>query len=505
MTGTSNGSEVRSGPSHVDVAVVGAGISGISAAYHLQTLCPDRTFSILEARDDIGGTWDLFRYPGVRSDSDMHTLGFSFKPWRAEKSIADAPSIMSYLRETIAEYDIERHIRFGHRVRRAAWDSGTARWTLTIDNGDAEVTMTANFVFMCAGYYSYRGGHDPDFPGRDRFTGDIVHPQKWPDDLDYRDKRVVVIGSGATAVTLVPAMAETANHVTMLQRSPTWVVARPDTDRFANTLRRVLPDRVAYAITRKKNTLQQQLVYRKTRTDPDKVKSLLLQGVRAGLGEDYDVDTHFTPSYNPWDQRLCLIPNGDLFRAIRSGDAEVVTDTITTFTETGIELASGRHLDADIIVTATGLQLVTLGEAEIVVDGHEVDFASTFTYKGLAYSDVPNLVSTFGYINASWTLRADLTSNYVCRVLNHMRDTDTDIAVPRRRDDELSMTPRPWIDDFSAGYITRILPVLPKQGDRAPWVNPQMLAADRKLIARGDVDDGHMTFTRALDRVGVTA
>lgn len=505
MTGTSNGSEVRSGPSHVDVAVVGAGISGISAAYHLQTLCPDRTFSILEARDDIGGTWDLFRYPGVRSDSDMHTLGFSFKPWRAEKSIADAPSIMSYLRETIAEYDIERHIRFGHRVRRAAWDSGTARWTLTIDNGDAEVTMTANFVFMCAGYYSYRGGHDPDFPGRDRFTGDIVHPQKWPDDLDYRDKRVVVIGSGATAVTLVPAMAETASHVTMLQRSPTWVVARPDTDRFANTLRRVLPDRVAYAITRKKNTLQQQLVYRKTRTDPDKVKSLLLQGVRAGLGEDYDVDTHFTPSYNPWDQRLCLIPNGDLFRAIRSGDAEVVTDTITTFTETGIELASGRHLDADIIVTATGLQLVTLGEAEIVVDGHEVDFASTFTYKGLAYSDVPNLVSTFGYINASWTLRADLTSDYVCRVLNHMRDTDTDIAVPRRRDDELSMTPRPWIDDFSAGYITRILPVLPKQGDRAPWVNPQMLAADRKLIARGDVDDGHMTFTRALDRVGVTA
>lgn len=505
MTGTSNGSEVRSEPSHVDVAVVGAGISGISAAYHLQTLCPDRTFSILEARDDIGGTWDLFRYPGVRSDSDMHTLGFSFKPWRAEKSIADAPSIMSYLRETIAEYDIERHIRFGHRVRRAAWDSGTARWTLTIDNGDAEVTMTANFVFMCAGYYSYRGGHDPDFPGRDRFTGDIVHPQKWPDDLDYRDKRVVVIGSGATAVTLVPAMAETASHVTMLQRSPTWVVARPDTDRFANTLRRVLPDRVAYAITRKKNTLQQQLVYRKTRTDPDKVKSLLLQGVRAGLGENYDVDTHFTPSYNPWDQRLCLIPNGDLFRAIRSGDAEVVTDTITTFTETGIELASGRHLDADIIVTATGLQLVTLGEAEIVVDGHEVDFASTFTYKGLAYSDVPNLVSTFGYINASWTLRADLTSDYVCRVLNHMRDTDTDIAVPRRRDDELSMTPRPWIDDFSAGYITRILPVLPKQGDRAPWVNPQMLAADRKLIARGDVDDGHMTFTRALDRVGVTA
>ena len=505
MTGTSNGSEVRSEPSHVDVAVVGAGISGISAAYHLQTLCPDRTFSILEARDDIGGTWDLFRYPGVRSDSDMHTLGFSFKPWRAEKSIADAPSIMSYLRETIAEYDIERRIRFGHRVRCAAWDSGTARWTLTIDNGDAEVTMTANFVFMCAGYYSYRGGHDPDFPGRDRFTGDIVHPQKWPDDLDYRDKRVVVIGSGATAVTLVPAMAETASHVTMLQRSPTWVVARPDTDRFANTLRRVLPDRVAYAITRKKNTLQQQLVYRKTRTDPDKVKSLLLQGVRAGLGENYDVDTHFTPSYNPWDQRLCLIPNGDLFRAIRSGDAEVVTDTITTFTETGIELASGRHLDADIIVTATGLQLVTLGEAEIVVDGHEVDFASTFTYKGLAYSDVPNLVSTFGYINASWTLRADLTNDYVCRVLNHMRDTDTDIAVPRRRDDELSMTPRPWIDDFSAGYITRILPVLPKQGDRAPWVNPQMLAADRKLIARGDVDDGHMTFTRALDRVGVTA
>jgi len=494
---------IQTAPSHVDVAVIGAGISGISAAYHLQTMCPDRTFTIVEARDDIGGTWDLFRYPGVRSDSDMHTLGFSFKPWRAEKSIADAESIMAYLRETVAEHDIERHIRFGHRMRAATWDSHTARWTLTLDTPDGESTLSANFVFMCAGYYSYRGGHNPDFPGRERFTGQVVHPQAWPDDLDYANTRVVVIGSGATAVTLVPAMAETAAHVTMLQRSPTWVVARPDTDRFANTLRRVLPDRVAYAITRRKNTLQQQLVYRKTRTDPDKVKSLLLKGVRAGLGDDYDVDTHFTPSYNPWDQRLCLIPNGDLFRAIRSGSAEVVTDTITTFTETGIELSSGRHLDAAIIVTATGLQLVTLGEAEITIDGHEVDFSSTFTYKGLAYSDVPNLVSTFGYINASWTLRADLTSDYVCRVLNHMRDTDTDIAVPRLADDERAMTPRPWIDDFSAGYITRILPVLPKQGDRAPWVNPQVLSADRRLIARADVDDGHMNFTRALDRAPV--
>jgi len=488
-------------PSHVDVIVIGAGISGIGAAYHLRTMCPDRTFTILEARNDIGGTWDLFRYPGVRSDSDMHTLGYSFKPWTAERSIADGPSIMAYLRETVAENDIAPHIRFGRRVRRADWDSSTSAWTLTVEHIEAGAVadteeMTCSFLFVCAGYYSYRSGHTPDFPGRERFRGRIVHPQEWPDDLDHAGRRVVVIGSGATAVTLVPAMADTAAHVTMLQRSPTYVVARPDTDAIANTLRRFLPTRLAYALTRAKNTTMQQLVYRKTRTDPDTVRRKLLDGVRAGVGPDVDVGRHFTPSYDPWDQRLCLIPNGDLFETLRSGRASVVTDTIETFTETGIALTSGEHLECDIIVTATGLELVNLGEIDVVVDGEPVDFANTFTYRGLAYSDVPNLVSTFGYINASWTLRADLTSTFVCRLLQHMRATGTDRVTPRLRPGEERMTPRPWIEDFSAGYMQRMMPLLPKQGDREPWTNPQRLSADRKALRRAPLDDGVLIFER---------
>jgi cation diffusion facilitator CzcD-associated flavoprotein CzcO len=488
-------------PSHVDVVVVGAGISGIGAAYHLRTMCPDRTFTILEARGDIGGTWDLFRYPGVRSDSDMHTLGYSFKPWTSERSIADGPSIMEYLRETVAEHDIARHIRFDRRVRRADWDSATSTWTLTVERlaGDSVLdteVMTCSFLFVCAGYYSYRSGHTPEFPGRERFRGRIVHPQDWPSDLDHSGQRVVVIGSGATAVTLVPAMADTAAHVTMLQRSPTYVVARPETDAVANTLRRFLPSRLAYRITRAKNTTMQQLVYRKTRTDPGTVRRKLLDGVRAAVGPDVDVDRHFTPSYDPWDQRLCLVPNGDLFTALRSGRASVVTDTIDTFTETGIALASGEHLDCDIIVTATGLELVNLGEIEVVVDGEPVDFANTFTYRGLAYSDVPNLVSTFGYINASWTLRADLTSTFVCRLLQHMRATGTDRVTPRLRPGEERMVRRPWIEDFSAGYMQRMMPMLPKQGDREPWTNPQRLSTDRKALKREPLDDGVLIFER---------
>ena len=498
----------RVDPSHVDVIVIGAGISGIGAAYHLRTMCPDRTFTILEGRGDIGGTWDLFRYPGVRSDSDMHTLGYSFKPWTAERSIADGPSIMEYLRETVAENDIARHIRFGHRVVRADWESSTSTWDLTVERSDTDsaapadtVHLTCSFLFVCAGYYSYRSGHTPVFAGRERFGGRIVHPQEWPDDLDHAGRRVVVIGSGATAMTLVPAMADTAAHVTMLQRSPTYVVSRPDTDRIANTLRRVLPAGLAYRITRLKNTTMQQLVYRKTRTDPDTVRRKLLDGVRAGVGPDVDVDRHFTPTYDPWDQRLCLIPNGDLFRAIRSGRASVVTDTIETFTETGIALTSGEHLDADIIVTATGLELINLGEIEVVVDGAPVDFAETFTYRGLAYSDVPNLVSTFGYINASWTLRADLTSTFVCRLLQHMRATGTDRVTPRLRPGEERMARRPWIEDFSAGYMRRVMPLLPKQGDREPWTNPQRLSADRKALRHAPLDDGVLVFERSPARV----
>ena len=498
MAASQSAQDRRVMPSHFDVIVVGAGISGIGAAYHLQQQCPDRSFTILEGRGDLGGTWDLFRYPGIRSDSDMHTLGYSFRPWTAEKSIADGPSIMEYLRETVAEYDIERHINFNHRVVRAEWNSDRATWTVHALVDDSRVrVLTCNFLFMCSGYYSYRGGHSPDFAGRERFTGTIIHPQQWPEDLDYAGKKVVVIGSGATAVTIVPAMASKAAHVTMLQRSPTWMVARPDIDPVAKRIRSVLPKRLAHPVIRAKNTFFQQFFYKKTRTSPEIVREKLLAGVRAAVGDSIDIDRHFTPTYNPWDQRLCLVPNGDLFAALNNGSASIATDTIESFTETGIQLSSGAHLDADIIVTATGLELVTLGDMDFVVDGQTIDFAETFTYKGVAYSDVPNLVSTFGYINASWTLRADLTSTFVCRLLNHMKKSGTDQVTPRLRPGEESMPARPWIDDFSSGYMQRMMPMLPKQGDQAPWTNPQRLAPDRKALLRDDLDDGVLTFTQS--------
>jgi monooxygenase len=483
---------------HVDVLVVGAGISGIGAGYHLQTMCPGRTYVILEGRDDIGGTWDLFRYPGVRSDSDMHTLGYRFKPWTHAKAIADGPSIMEYLRETVAEYGIDRHIRFGHRVTSAAWSTEDARWTVEATRTDTgeTVQVTCNFIFMCSGYYSYRHGHVPEFPGRERFTGTVVHPQGWPEDLDYAGKRVLVIGSGATAMTLVPAMADTAYHVTMLQRSPTYVVSRPDVDTIANNLRKVLPERWAYAATRWKNVQLQQFFYGRTRSKPERVKAQLLALVRKQLGPDYDVERHFTPTYYPWDQRLCLIPNSDLFKAIRAGRVSIVTDHIETFTERGVRVASGDELDADIIVTATGLELVTLGEMGFSVDGEAVDFSQTWTYKGLAYSDVPNLVSSFGYINASWTLRADLTCEYVCRLLNHMRATDTVQCTPRLRPSDQGMPQRPWIEDFTPNYMQRVMHRFPKQGDREPWINPQRYGRDRKMFRKSPLEDGAMRFTR---------
>ncbi|MGI8937539.1 MAG: flavin-containing monooxygenase [Iamia sp.] len=484
---------------HLDVLVVGAGISGIGAGYHLQTMSPDRSYAILEGRPDLGGTWDLFRYPGVRSDSDMHTLGYSFQPWTEEKAIADGPSILSYLRDTAAEHGIDGRIRFNHRVTRADWSSEAAAWTVTAERTDTgeTVTLTCGYLFMCSGYYSYRSGYTPEFPGRDRFEGEVVHPQEWPEDLDVTGKKVVVIGSGATAMTLVPALAKEGAQVTMLQRSPTYVVSRPERDVVANTLRKVLPAKAAYAVTRWKNVRLQQWLYRKTRSDPGKVRDKLLGLVRKELGEGYDVDRHFTPTYSPWDQRLCLVPNSDLFEAIRSGRADVVTEHIETFTETGIALASGEELEADIIVTATGLQLVTLGEMDFTVDGEPVDFSQTWTYKGLAYSDVPNLASSFGYIAASWTLRADLTCEYVCRLLNHMAETGTDTCTPRLRPSDEDMPARPWIDDFSAGYIQRMLPLLPKQGDRAPWLNTQSYDQDRKLMRKAPIDDDVMQFTSA--------
>lgn len=482
---------------HVDVLIVGAGISGIGAACHLQRECPGRTYAILEGRDDIGGTWDLFRYPGVRSDSDMHTFGYDFKPWTAEESIADGSSIMAYLRETVVEQGVGPHIRFGHLVRQAYWDSITATWMVTAErrSDGTMVKVTAGFLFMCSGYYSYRAGHTPDFLGIDRYRGTVVHPQQWPDQFDYAGKRVLVIGSGATAMTLVPAMARDAAHVTMLQRTPTYVVAGPDVDKVANALRKILPDGLAYWVTRRKNVAFQQMMYRRSRTKPEKVKQFLIKKVRKEL-PGVDVDTHFTPPYNPWDQRLCLIRNGDLFKAIREGRASVVTGHIDAFTETGVRLSSGAELQSDIVVTATGLEPVTLGEVDFAVDGEPVDFSRTWTYKGFMNSGVPNLASSIGYTHGpSWTLRADLISRYVCRVLNHMEATDTRQCTATLRPSDLTMTPRTWIDDFSAGHIQRATHLMPQQGDREPWINSQDYGRDRKIFAKAPLDDGVMRFT----------
>jgi len=480
---------------HHDVVIVGAGISGIGAAVHLQQACPDRSFTILEGRDAIGGTWDLFRYPGIRSDSDMHTLGFDFKPWREAKAIADGPSIRNYLVETAEEYAITEHIRFGHQVKAARWSTADACWSVEAERGDGErVTLTCSFLFMCGGYYSYHKPHDPGFETLDTFEGQVAHPQFWPEDLDYAGKKVVVIGSGATAMTLVPAMAERGAQVTMLQRSPTYVVSRPDRDAIANKLRAWLPERWAYAITRFKNTQLQNFFYKRTRTRPEKVKATLLDRVRKELGDEY-TDKHFTPSYAPWDQRLCLIPNADLFESIKDGKAGVKTDTIERFTERGILLASGEELAADIIVTATGLRLVVLSGVDFEVDGASVDFADTWSYKGMMFSGVPNLVQTFGYINASWTLRADLTAEYVCRLLNHMAATGMRQATPELREEDRDTEPRPWIEGFSAGYMQRSMHLFPKQGDRGPWRNTQDYVQDRKMIRKAPLEDGALRFT----------
>ncbi len=482
---------------HFDVIIVGAGLSGVGAAVHLQRECPGHSYTILESREAMGGTWDLFRYPGIRSDSDMHTLGYSFKPWRDPKAIADGPSIRAYVNEAAREHGVEQNIRYRHRVTQLSWSSEEAAWTVTAQRTDSDETveLRCNFLMMCAGYYSYRRAHTPDFPGQEDFKGTVIHPQFWPEELDYSGKRVVVIGSGATAVTLVPAMAEQAKSVVMLQRSPTYLVSRPSRDWFANTLRALLPDTWAYAITRWRNVLMQQWVYRRTRTAPDKIRDLLLKRVHEELGPDYDIDKHFTPTYNPWDQRLCLVPDNDLFEALRTEKATVVTDTIDRFNETGIRLASGEQLDADIIVTATGIELVVLGEAAVLVDGEVVDFSKTWSYKGLMYTGVPNLVTTFGYINASWTLRADLTAEYSCRLLNHMAETGAVTAVPELRPEDADMPARDWIEDFSAGYMRRVIDKFPKQGDREPWINPQNYRKDRLMFRNAPLDDGVLRFS----------
>nr|WP_295106978.1 NAD(P)/FAD-dependent oxidoreductase [uncultured Caulobacter sp.] len=475
---------------HVDVLIVGAGLSGIGAAYHLKKHCPGKSYAILEGREAIGGTWDLFRYPGIRSDSDMYTLGYSFKPWKAAKAIADGPSILSYVRETARENDVDRHIRFKHLVKRASWSTETATWTVEAEHDGQIVQYSCGFLYMCAGYYRYSAGYTPDFPGTDRFKGTIVHPQHWPENLDYAGKKVVVIGSGATAVTLVPEMARTAAHVTMLQRSPTYVVSRPAEDGVANWLRSKLPAMTAYGITRWKNVLFQMLFFNMARKKPEKVKERLLGMVRDQLGPDYDIGAHFTPRYNPWDQRLCLVPDADLFASIKAGTSSVVTDHIETFTEDGILLKSGKTLEADVIVTATGLQLQLIGGMEVVVDGKTAQLSESMSYKGMMFSDVPNLASAFGYTNASWTLKADLTSEYVCRLINSMDRAGADYCVPRI---DGQMEVAPWLD-FSSGYVTRSMDQFPKQGLRKPWKVHQNYALDLVALRFGKVEDGVMEF-----------
>jgi monooxygenase len=475
---------------HFDVVVVGAGISGVGQGYHLQTRCPDRSYVILEGRAALGGTWDLFRYPGIRSDSDMHTLGFSFHPWTDAKSIADGSSIRAYVEDTARTYGVDRHIRFRHHVKTASWSTAEARWTVAATGADGEpLTFTCNFLCMCSGYYNYASGYTPEFAGAERFGGRIVHPQLWPEDLDYTGKRVVVIGSGATAVTLVPELAKQAAHVTMLQRSPTYVVSRPAQDKVANWLRTKLPSKTAYGVTRWKNVLTSMFFYRIAKRRPEKFKARLIDMVREHLGPDYDVDTHFTPRYNPWDQRLCLVPDADLFDSIKRGDASVVTGRIARFTENGICLESGEELAADIIVTATGLELQLLSDVRFSKDGESIDLSKALQYKGMMFSDVPNLAYTFGYTNASWTLKADLVAMYVCRLLNTMKKRRLRQVTPHNSD--TTMATEPFVD-FNSGYIQRAEHMLPKQGSRKPWKLSQNYALDVLALRLGSVDDDMM-------------
>jgi cation diffusion facilitator CzcD-associated flavoprotein CzcO len=478
----------------VDVLIVGAGLSGIGAAAHLGMRRPGTTYAILEAREASGGTWDLFRYPGIRSDSDMFTLGYAFRPWTESKAIADGPAILKYVRDTAAEYHVDEHIRYRHRVLRASWSSESARWSVEAertDTGDV-VEMRCRFLLMCAGYYSYSKAHVPDFAGVDEFRGRVVYPQFWPQDLDYAGKRVVVIGSGATAVTIVPAMAASAAHVVMLQRSPTYIVARPGEDSIANSLRKRLPAKLAYALTRWKNVAIQQYFYGVARRKPAAAKQRIVAMVREALGPDYDVATHFTPSYNPWDQRLCLVPDADLFASIRAGKASVVTDTIEAFTPAGIRLNSGRELEADVVVVATGLTLNFLGDVALSVDGTSIVPSELMIYKGAMLSGVPNLAMVFGYTNASWTLRADLTSEFVCRLLGYMERKGFAVATPRR---DASVQEQPFLD-FTSGYVRRALASLPRQGTKRPWRLYQNYTKDLATLRFSKIDDGVLDFSK---------
>jgi cation diffusion facilitator CzcD-associated flavoprotein CzcO len=484
---------------HLDVLVVGAGLSGVGAGAYLESKCPWASYAVFEARDAIGGTWDLFRYPGIRSDSDMYTLGYSFRPWTGEKAIADGASILQYIKDTAAETGVDQKIRFNHRIVKADWSTADAHWRITAERTDvgdgtvATVELTAGFVFSCSGYYRYDQGYLPDFKGMDRFQGTIVHPQQWPEDLDYAGKRVVVIGSGATAVTLIPSMAETAAHVTMLQRSPTYIVSMPARDPIARVLQRILPRRWSGPAIKWFKAVTTQGSYFLSKRRPALMRRLLRKGIERQLPKGYDVDTHFTPSYDPWDQRLCLVPNGDLFKAIRSGSASVVTDHIETFTETGLLLTSGTELEADIIVTATGLELLFIGGIDVSVDGELIDLPNKLTYKGMMLEGVPNFALAVGYTNASWTLKCDLTCDYVTRLLNHMRKTGMRQCTPVNDDASVSAAP---LLGLNSGYVQRSAHKFPKQGSRMPWQVHQSYLKDYRALKQSAVDgDGAMVFS----------
>ena len=492
------------GAEHVDVLIVGAGLSGIAAGYYLQTRCPHKRYAILEAREAIGGTWDLFRYPGIRSDSDMHTMGYSFRAWPERKAIADGPSILTYVRETAAACGIDQQIRFQHRVRHLAWSTEEARWRVDVARGPEQVPaqFTCSFLFMCTGYYDYDHGYTPDWPGVERFQGQVIHPQQWPEHLDYTGKRIVVIGSGATTVTLVPALAERAAHVTMLQRSPTYIVARPSEDAIGNWLHGHMPAQLAGQLTRWKNILLGMYFYRLARRRPEKVREAILEMTRKELGPDYDITRDFSPRYNPWDQRLCLVPDGDLFHALKAGKASIVTDTIAEFTESGIRLSSGQELAADIIVTATGLSMRLMAGVTLEVDGAAVDLGQTLSYKGIMYSDVPNLAQAIGYTNASWTLKCELIAGYVCRLLKYMDAHGYTECLPRRpeaeRGEESAVA-------LTSGYVERARATLPRQGARRPWRTFNNYLLDLLNMRFEAIDDGTMRFSRAGQRVPVAA
>ena len=475
-----------------DVIIIGAGISGVSAAYHLQKRCPGKSYTILEARDAMGGTWDLFKYPGVRSDSDMFTLGFGFRPWRGHKAIADGPAIKNYVSETAEEYDIKKHIRFGRRVTSMSWSSAQSMWRLLVTHGESEEIYETPFIMACAGYYRYSSGYTPDIPGVDEFSGDVIHPQLWSEDYDYSGKRIVVVGSGATAVTLVPALAEKAAHVIMLQRSPTYYFSMPAVSGMSRFFAKFLPRNMAHALMRWQRVILQQITFKLARARPKKTAENLIKMTKDRLPAGYDVETHFTPHYNPWEQRLCVVPDDDLFNVIKSGAASVVTDTIKSVRRNGIELQSGDVIDADVIVTATGLELQVFGGAEIIVDGERVHPGDILTYKGVMFEGVPNLVSVFGYTNASWTLRADLVNAYACRLMNYLGEHHYASVTPVNDDPDMGREP---FLDFSSGYVTRAAARLPKQGARAPWRHPQDYFRDVASLRFASLDDGVLRFT----------